>query len=683
MAASSRAPGRLFSGTLISLFMKRFSLVRFAVLFKKTTPLDRLAIAILLLCALTRLAASVRHPAPLSSLLSFLGFLAILYFLIRLVPWFRTHIMWRLRNRLIVAYILIAVVPVVLLLLMAGISAYGLYLEFGAHLLHDDLQDRINLISSDAGAIAGAIEQEAARGPVPADETILARPEVARWISPARKGWPDLRVLPGRGTELLKRGDGHRYSGLAVIEGRLWIASAVSLEVKEGPKNVLVGMPVTSSLLDRLPSELGPIQLILFEQVASRPQAGTAIERNGRIFIPSQEVASRQRILVPPTGWFDVRVPGVSTFEAAYSGPRQDTEAVPVVAPFTLRPSALNHALFTSLGDIGPLLVNVLLVASVVFLVLEAAALVTGIVLTRTITHAVADLYDATLRVRRGDFTHRVRVRQRDQLGALGESFNEMTSSVSELIAEQRRRQRLENEISIAREVQEQLFPSSLPSLPGLQLAAICKPARIVSGDYYDFIRLGPSRVGIALADISGKGIFAALLMASLQAALRSTAPLDSYDATAVLVSRLNTHLYKNTSDDRYATLFYAVYDSESTKLTYTNAGHLAPFLVSGTGVHQLEEGGTVVGLFEDCPYMQRTVDVKPGSLLVAFSDGLTEPENVYGEEFGVRRLKEEILRQRDASPQQLAESLIAAAEQWAGSPEQADDITVVVARMG
>jgi phosphoserine phosphatase RsbU/P len=666
--------------------MKRFSLLRFAVLFKKTTPLDRLAITILLLFAITRLVALVRPPVPLSSLLGFLGFLAILYFLIRLVPWFRAHVMWRLRNRLIVAYILIAVVPVVLLLFMAGISAYGLYLEFGAHLLHDDLEDRINLVSSDAGAIAGAIEQEAARGPVPADETILARPEVARWVSPARKGCPDLQVLPGRGRELLKQGDGHRYSGLAVIGGRLWIASAVSLDVKDGPKDVLVGMPVTSSLLDRLPSELGPIQLMLFEKVASRPPAGTVLERNGRIFVSSkeQEVASRQRILVPPASWFDVRVPGVSTWEAAYSDPRQDTEAAPVVASFTLRPSALNHALSTSLGEIiGPLLVNVLLVASVVFLLLEAAALVTGIVLTRTITHAVADLYEATLRVRRGDFTHRVRVRQRDQLGALGESFNEMTSSVSELIAEQRRRQRLENEISIAREVQEQLFPSSLPSLPGLQLAALCRPARVVSGDYYDFIRLGPSCVGIVLADISGKGIFAALLMASLQAALRSMAPLDGHDSTAVLVSRLNAHLYKNTSDDRYATLFYAVYDSESMRLTYTNAGHLAPFLVSGTGVHQLEEGGTVVGLFEDCPYTQRTVHVNPGSVLVAFSDGLTEPENVYGEEFGLRRLKEEILRQRDAAPQQLAENLISAAEQWAGSPEQADDITVVVARMG
>jgi phosphoserine phosphatase RsbU/P len=305
------------------------------------------------------------------------------------------------------------------------------------------------------------------------------------------------------------------------------------------------------------------------------------------------------------------------------------------------------------------------------------------VVLTRTITSSVGELYEATLHVRRGDFTKRVRVRQRDQLGALGESFNEMTSSISELIDEQRQRQRLENEISIAREVQSQLFPQTLPSLPGLQLGAICRPARVVSGDYYDFIKTGPDRLGIALADISGKGIFAALLMASLQAALRSTAMLDGDGGTADLVSKLNRHVFRNTSDDRYATFFYAVYDEHSRTLTYTNAGHLAPFFICDGKVQELEEGGTVVGLFEEFPFTQGVIKVGPGSLLVLFSDGLTEPENVYGEEFGRQRVRAEILRQINLPPQRLAENLIASAEQWAGSPEQADDITVVVARMG
>jgi len=275
-----------------------------------------------------------------------------------------------------------------------------------------------------------------------------------------------------------------------------------------------------------------------------------------------------------------------------------------------------------------------------------------------------------------------VRVQKRDQLGVLGESFNEMTTSISELIEEQRKRQRLENEISIAREVQDQLFPRSIPEMEGLELAAICRAARGVSGDYYDFIRLGPTRIAIAVADISGKGISAALLMASLQAALRSQAVLDGTGSTAAMVSRVNRHLFYNTSEDRYATFFYAVYDSNTHTLEYTNAGHCAPVFVADGKVTILDSGGTVVGLFDETPYESTKILAPPNSLLVAFTDGLTEPENVYGEEFGARRLSDEILRHREAPAQRIAQDLIDAAEQWAGTPEQADDMTVVVAKL-
>jgi sigma-B regulation protein RsbU (phosphoserine phosphatase) len=259
-----------------------------------------------------------------------------------------------------------------------------------------------------------------------------------------------------------------------------------------------------------------------------------------------------------------------------------------------------------------------------------------------------------------------------------------MTSSISTLIEEQRQRQRLENELAIAREVQAQLFPQKLPSLPGVQLQAICRAARTVSGDYYDVIRLGPTRLGMALADISGKGISAALLMASLQAALRSQVLLDGAGSqnTAEIVARLNRHLFLNTADDRFATLFYAVYDTTTRTLCYTNAGHLPPLYIASDRVRKLEEGGMVVGVFDDCPYEQGSVPIEPGSLLVAYSDGLIEPENVYGEEFGTRRLIEVVLRHRHADPRVLAEALMSAAEEWAGAPEQADDMTVLVARL-
>ena len=652
-------------------------------MLRHIAPLDRVALVVILLYVAVRVFAAFVAPVRFSGFIAFLGFLAAVYLVVRLVPWFRTKFMWTLRNRLIVVYVFIAVVPVILLLSMVGLAAYGLYLQLGAHIFHDDLQARISTISADADALAGAVEQEAAQGASPTSEAILARPGVANLIEAARREWPDLRVFPNRGERLVQAGDGRHFAGLVEFGGKIWVSAAVEKTGPAGPFYLVVGTPLNPAFLDGLPSDIGPIQIIPLRPTNQQTPAGASLSFNGKVFVPGEQIASRGRVLESPANWFDVRIGGVSTIDLAHIGPQPDDAPAAVLATFAMRASALNRRLFTSVGEIGPLLELALIAAGVIFLALEFAALITGIVLTRTITRAVGDLYEATLNVRRGDFAQRIRVHQRDQLGALGESFNEMTSSISELIVEQGKRQKLENEIAIAREVQSQLFPQVLPALPGLELAAICRPARVVSGDYYDFIRTGQDCVGIALADISGKGIFAALLMASLQAALRSQASLDGNCTTADLVSRLNRHVFRNTSDDRYATFFYAVFDVNTRMLTYTNAGHLSPFFVCRDEVQELSEGGTVIGMFEDISYTQGSIKVEPGSLLVAFSDGLTEPENVYGEEFGMHRLKEEILRQRSMPPQRIAENLIAAAEQWAGTPEQADDITVVIARMG
>jgi len=306
------------------------------------------------------------------------------------------------------------------------------------------------------------------------------------------------------------------------------------------------------------------------------------------------------------------------------------------------------------------------------------------VVMTRRITSAVDGLYKATQFVQAQDFSHRVKVESRDQLGVLGESFNLMTDSINKFIEDQKQHQRLENEISIAREVQNQLFPQRFPLVPGVQLEAICKAARMVSGDYYDFIQLNSTTIAIAVADISGKGISAALLMASLQAALRSQllTPGNGILSTAELVSRLNNHLVRNTGDDRFATFFIAIYDSSSRILRYTNAGHLPAFCICDGAAVALEEGGMVLGVVEDYQYEEGKHLVPKHATLVGYSDGLIEPENVYGEEFGIHRLREAAIRLQSAAPRAVALGLMQAADEWAGTPEQADDMTVIVARM-
>ena len=660
--------------------MNRFSSRRFGLFLRRLSPLDRIALIVVALYIVYRAAEAVRGNLPLAVLAGFLAFLAGVYLAFRSLPWIRSRLLWSLRNRLIVAYVFIAVVPVVLLLAMAAAASWLLYLQLGAHLLRDHIDERSARIAADADAICDEIQLQVRQG-TPLNATLLSQPRIAALIRADGSQFQGFRVLLDRGQHLLT-GSSARFTGLAELEGKLWFTAAESRQTDKGPLFITVAAPLTSSTLDSLGSELGPIRLILLEPL-SKDRPGLTLEIGDKTYQPGQEIVSRNRQLAPPANWFDMRVNGAATFEAPRIDASRPAPAAPVLAYFSLRPMMVNRHIFPSVGAIGPTLIFLLQVVAVIFLILEIAAFATGVVLSRTITRAVGDLYEATLRVRRGDLGYRVRMQRRDQLGSLGESFNEMTSSISDLLAEQRQRQRLEQEIEIAREVQEQLFPRSIPSLPGVQLAAICRPARTVSGDYYDFIRLGPNCVAIALADISGKGIFAALLMASVQAALRSMTVADGNCGTAGLVTQLNNHLFRNTSDDRYATFFYAVYDVSSGILTYTNAGHLAPFFVTDGRVQRLDQGGTVVGLFEDAPYTQGTLKVAPGSVLVAFSDGLTEPENVYGEEFGMERVRDEILRQDNTPPQRLAENLIAAAEQWAGTPEQADDITVIVARMG
>jgi sigma-B regulation protein RsbU (phosphoserine phosphatase) len=260
-----------------------------------------------------------------------------------------------------------------------------------------------------------------------------------------------------------------------------------------------------------------------------------------------------------------------------------------------------------------------------------------------------------------------------------------MTASVERLLRESQEKSRMESELEIARQVQRQLFPASPPEVRGLKLYGMWKAARSVSGDYYDFLRLGDERVGMVLGDVSGKGISAALLMAAIQSGLRAqfyhgaaeSPPL----ATAAALGRLNAQLYENTPREKYVTLFFAEYDAPTRKLAYTNAGHLPPFLFRRGGVERLRTGGTVVGLFPACTYEQAEVQLEPSDLLLAFTDGLSEPENAYGEEFGEERVLSVALHALHAPLEVLAEEIYRSVGDWTGSSELQDDMTLLLAR--
>jgi phosphoserine phosphatase RsbU/P len=622
--------------------------------------------------------------------LEFVAVLAAVYLLYRLLAWGRSRLLWSLRNRLIVAGLFIAVVPVLLLALLAVRSASILYSQLASYLLFEDVQRRKEMLADIAEHIATA-HSTLPRGVKEAEsERILAAQShsVHDRELPGLKiefsGDPALlrKVAPGKESfaGLLQRGD--------VLEQGRETLSIISIRAMQEPRGVRVvtlRVPLKEEFLASIAPDLGAIQFNLMRRYSGGPRPGVLYTSNDVQYETTHRIVALNRFLQPAMLWIDSPVNVVSRLDATYVGPDGAVEHVhPVLAVFNARPTQLNSRMFRSLGELRDTYLIAFVLIVIAFFVIEAAALTTGLVLTRQITKAVDELYRATQYVQAGDLSHRVRIERRDQLGVLGESFNLMTSSISNLIEEQKQRQRLENEISIAREVQDQLFPRTLPKIPGVEIEAICKAARAVSGDYYDFIQLSPTHLAIAIADISGKGISAALLMASLQAALRSQVLVAGSEtmSTAELVSRLNKHLVRNTGDDRFATFFIAVYDCATRNLRYTNAGHLPSFLLSKDSALHLDKGGMVLGVVEDYCYEEGAVLVPPDSLLVGYSDGLVEPENVYGEEFGIRRLQQAAIHVQGATPQVVAESLMTAAEEWAGTPEQADDMTVIVARL-
>lgn len=276
----------------------------------------------------------------------------------------------------------------------------------------------------------------------------------------------------------------------------------------------------------------------------------------------------------------------------------------------------------------------------------------------------------------------------------------------AKLIRQMAEEQRLKQELEMAKEVQSRLFPQLVPEFPSLDLAGVCHPARGVGGDYYDFIPLGSGQIGIAVADVAGKGISAALVMSIVQASLRSQLTSETARLTE-LVALMNRLLHRSTGPSSYATFFYAQFNEATRQLTYVNAGHNPPILVRAgaivsvgpalvrasdqatlavsleTGVVKaLCTGGMVIGLFESCPYDQETIELSSGDILVAYTDGVTEAFNDEGEEYGEARLRNLVTANMHLSAEALKEKIVDSLREWCQQAAQHDDLTLVIMKV-
>ncbi len=640
-----------------------------------TQKLGRLGIAFFVLLAIDTALSYLAPGAGFKLLVSIALYVTGALYALQLVRRNIRRVIWRLRNRLIVAYLFIAFVPIVLIVILVAIGGYVLAGQTAVYLVSSELERRMAALNGVARMLAetpAAKRQNAVREVAPyirsrfprvellvRGEETYRHPETSA-LAPPPAGWKDA-------------------SGLITKDGQLcsWA------HVTQGDTEVTLVAPLTSGLLADLVPGIGEVflgSLNVRPKSTSDPQAPKS-QRGGRL------PAAAFRL--------DVDVSWIMPMPLQYWGaPDRQGDGGLIVHT---RPSVVLGTVFSQVNYAQGVLASFLLVAAVLLLV-ELVSFILGFSMTRTITGAVHNLYEGTRHVKEGDFSHRIAVEGNDQLAELARSFNGMTENLERLIVIEKEQERLKSEIAIAREVQSQLFPRSAPEMKTLELAGVCHPARMVSGDYYDFVRLRDANVALAIGDVAGKGISAALLMAALQSIMRTqlTAGIPAHAAAAHgggnggaharfsasdLVSELNKQVYANTSAEKYATFYFGLYDDESRLLTYTNAGHLPPILMRDGDAQRLEVTGTVVGAFPFAAYEERSVQLRRGDLLVAFTDGIVEPENEYGEAFGEERLIDLLVRYGQRESKEIIARVMETVEQWTGTSELFDDMTLLLAR--
>jgi sigma-B regulation protein RsbU (phosphoserine phosphatase) len=328
-----------------------------------------------------------------------------------------------------------------------------------------------------------------------------------------------------------------------------------------------------------------------------------------------------------------------------------------------------------------------LLLLGILFLIIQGSALVMGALLARSITSAVHELFLGTERVQQGDFTHRIRIDSRDQLGDLADSFNRMSASIDHLLHVQREKQRLDDELRIAREIQQSLLPVRAPAMPGLDIAALCEPAREVGGDYYDFFALGPRQLGVLVADVSGKGTSAALYMAELKGLMLGLSYTER--SPRRLLIDVNRRLADHLDNRSFVTMTYAVVDLDAGTLTSARAGH-TPLIVASEGrTEVVTSEGMVLGLrlpdaagrFEQL-LAEDHRSIRPGDAIVLYTDGLTEAMDTEGEMFGDAAFTREVATHHALDAHGLRDRLIGAVKTFVGEAEPHDDMTMVVMKI-
>ncbi len=668
-----------------------------------------LSTALKLIVALFRLAGELPSFVQLLSSAATIGLIvSVSYFVWRLFVLMKQRLLWRVRRKLILSYIFIGVVPSLLIVIFFLLGGVLIFMNVSAYLFNDGYDTMGNFVR--LAAESGA--SELSRSPETAEQT-LAR--IHRNVSreyrvlsmayvPA-EGAPPQRREPHLPADPIAVGPWeHMKAPTAVPE---WVklegfSGTIATPVPDSPGEMEVvirtARPVTTGGVRRgfvvadLPINLEMVQRL---QETTKVQAGAAT--------PIIETTNRPAVALGNQDGRPAGGSGLSTLfrKSVIFLPYRDWETGGkgrVSIPLSYRPSELYRQLSSAqqlvLGGrtLGEWAIVTLLVIAVLFLTIEIVALSMGLALARSITSSIHELFMSTERVRQGDFTHRIEIYTNDQLGELSGSFNQMTGSIEGLLQTAAEKKRLEEELRIARVIQMSLLPRGTMDVPGLAITALCVPAREVGGDYYDFFRLPGDRLGVLIADVSGKGTSAALYMAELKGLVLALS--HRYESPRKLLLEVNRIISDHLDSRSFITMTYAVIDVVNRVMTFCRAGHTPLIFLPGPSpadplVRILTPNGMVLGLriegaeekFEELLEEER-VDLTPGDVIVLYTDGITEAMNLDNDLFGESRLSKIVEEHGHLESGELRERILREIEAFVGAADQHDDMTMILLKV-
>ena len=623
--------------------------------------------------------------------------LSLIYFLWRLFVLAKRRLLWRVRRKLIISYLFMGVVPAMLIIGFFLLAAGVVSMSVSAYLF----KDGYDAIVDDVGLIAQAAATDVGREPARLRDTLTSNQDAVRrrypelslafipragskyeafQIGPWEHGNPP--AIPSwaidgfRGTVAVQPPDG---SGevLLVIRG---IAHARGPAGNVG--TVVVDLTVDDHTLD-----------YLYERTSVK--GGATALATGATGQESPAAAAVRASQGQGSQWglFRNSLAFLECTRWAESNVRQDHPAT-IAITYSIGElwARLTGAQSLRLrnSQLGTLLLYTFGFLAVLFLIIQAVALVMGLALARSITSAIHELFTGTERVRHGDFTHRITVASRDQLGELAESFNQMTGSIEGLLQTAAEKKRLDEELRIARHIQMSLLPRGPLGFPGLGVTALCVPAREVGGDYYDFFHLPDERLGILIADVSGKGTSAALYMAELKGLVLALS--QTHFSPRALLIEVNRIISDNLDSRSFITMTYAVIDRRAGVMTYCRAGHTPLIYRSADtpdNAQVLTPSGLVVGLripgaaekFSDLLDEER-IDLSVGDVITFYTDGISEAMNAAGDLFGDARLSRLVEEHGHLSSGELRERILREIEAFVGGADQHDDMTMILVKV-